>query len=613
MAPNDPFARLTWDDVEEWAGNAIVHRGRGYRRDGAVRDLARTVDGALLAWVHGTHRYVTRVTISNHKELESECTCPYWAACKHAVAVILTYLDCLKEEKPVDTVGEDDPRLERLEQGAGMEEDFNDGWDDEDWGEDDRDEDDWGEDEEADTELAPPTRRSPRTSSPLRDYLQEHTKAELVSLLEETAREVPEVRQLLEDHRTFSSGRTRKMLQTVRREIAGLEEPAWDEYEYDYSHGRTVANLDRLQKYLHALVEAGRADDVLRLGPELLQAGSRAVEHEHEGESSYQLSACLDTVFQALPSSSLSPAEQLEWAIEMVRVDEYSLCDDAIDKLWETGYTESDWSELADRLQKRLAALEKPGDADGFEVRYNRGRLSNWLIAALEKAGRKREVIPLCEREAPLTGSYVRLVDCLIAASRWEEAARWCLQGIEDTDVSSPETGLFLRERLLTISERTGDRRRAAAFRAGTFFSSPSLSTFHELCKAARRARVGKAVEAWARHFLETGRKPAGAVGRKKRKADPDLGWPLPDTGVPPKGRGFVPDAPMTGVLIEIAIAEKRMLSPAPASSSSGRPTWARFAAKTSAGPAERTTGNFRLQRQQHRQRLQPGKVGCHN
>lgn len=518
LPPADPFARLTWDDVEEWAGHGIVHRGRGYRRDGAVRDLGRTVDGALLA-------------------------------------VILTYLDYLKEETPVDTVREDDPRLERLQQGAGMEEDFNEDWDEEGWGEDDGDEDDGGEDEEADTRLAATTRRSPGTLSPLRDYLQEHTKAELVFLLEKTAREVPEVRQLLEDRRTFSSGRTRKMIQAVRREIAGLEEPVWDEYEYGYSHGGTVANLDRLQKYLHALVEAGRADDVLRLGPELLQAASRAVEHEHEGESSCELSACLDTVFQALPSSSLSPAEQLEWAIEMVRVDEYSLCDDAIDKFWDTGYAESDWSELADRLQKRLAALEKPGDADGFEARYHRDQLSNWLVSALEKAGRNREIIPLCQREAPLTGSYVRLVDRLIAASRWEEAARWCVQGIEDTDVSSPGIGLFLRERLLTISEKTGDRRGAAAFRADAFFASPSVSTFHELCNAARRARVGKAVEVWARHFLETGRKPAGTGGRKKRKADPELDWPLPDTGVPPKGRGFVPEAPMTGVLIEIAIA----------------------------------------------------------
>jgi hypothetical protein len=28
----DPFADLTWDDLEAWAGSTIVSRGRGYQR-----------------------------------------------------------------------------------------------------------------------------------------------------------------------------------------------------------------------------------------------------------------------------------------------------------------------------------------------------------------------------------------------------------------------------------------------------------------------------------------------------------------------------------------------------------------------------------------------------
>ena len=46
-------------------------------------------------------------------------------------------------------------------------------------------------------------------------------------------------------------------------------------------------------------------------------------------------------------------------------------------------------------------------------------------------------------------------MDRLIAASRWEKAARWCLRGIEDTDISAPGIGFSLRERLLTTSEKT--------------------------------------------------------------------------------------------------------------------------------------------------------------
>ena len=40
--PSDPFSKLTWEDLEEWAGTVIVGRGRPYQRNGAVGDLGRT-------------------------------------------------------------------------------------------------------------------------------------------------------------------------------------------------------------------------------------------------------------------------------------------------------------------------------------------------------------------------------------------------------------------------------------------------------------------------------------------------------------------------------------------------------------------------------------------
>ena len=114
--PSDPFSRLTWDDLDEWAGTTIVARGRSYQRRGAVRDLALTPDGTLLARVYGTSPYVTQVTIQSRKNLESVCSCPYWTTCKHAVAVVLEYLECLKQGRAVEQAKEDDPRLEELEE-----------------------------------------------------------------------------------------------------------------------------------------------------------------------------------------------------------------------------------------------------------------------------------------------------------------------------------------------------------------------------------------------------------------------------------------------------------------------------------------------------------------
>jgi len=52
----NPFTKLTWADLEEWAGGKIVGRGKQYQRSGCVSELARTADGGLIAWVDGSRR-----------------------------------------------------------------------------------------------------------------------------------------------------------------------------------------------------------------------------------------------------------------------------------------------------------------------------------------------------------------------------------------------------------------------------------------------------------------------------------------------------------------------------------------------------------------------------
>jgi uncharacterized Zn finger protein len=113
----DPFEGMTWDDLEEWAGSAIVSRGRTYQRGRRVQGLARTPAKGLIAWVLGTHRYATRVEVEDG-ELTSTCTCPYWDTCKHAVAVMLEYLECLKQKKEVPSVTARDRRLRLLHERA---------------------------------------------------------------------------------------------------------------------------------------------------------------------------------------------------------------------------------------------------------------------------------------------------------------------------------------------------------------------------------------------------------------------------------------------------------------------------------------------------------------
>lgn len=520
---SDPFSKLTWEDLEEWAGNVIVGRGRPYQRNGAVENLGRTEGGTLAAWVRGTRRYATRVRLTERNGLESACTCPYWDTCKHAVAVVLEYLERLKTDSAIGEIEEDDPRLLKLEAI---------------------------EDEDEEKKVKARSGRSKSNAASLRPYLQEQTKAELVALVIELADAHDAARQLIADRRDLASGQTQKILQMIRREIHALEESLWDEY----NHRDPAANVGRLKAALKGLVAAGQADAAVRLGPELLDAGNRVLEYDHEGESDAAFADCFEVLFQALNTASLSPADQIEWAIDMEQADGYSLCAAGLAHLWKKGYAKSDWSAVCDRLAQRLEAIEPVAEEDAFLPDFKRSQMADWLTRALEKAGRQDEIIPLWEREAPITNTYAHLVDLLMAKRRWEEARHWCYQGIEATASIYPGIKAALHKKLQTINRRSGNPLAGLALQAEEFFAAPGLFGFQDLCKAARKARLGQGVEAWARHYLETGRRPG--VGRK-RKSDPKIAWPLPPPEVEVPNIEPI-EAPMTGMLTQLAIAEKK-------------------------------------------------------
>lgn len=69
------WREIDWSALQHWAGASVAARGWDYQREGRVRDLARTATGALVAWVHGSMRYATRVD-RTAQGLVSACTCP---------------------------------------------------------------------------------------------------------------------------------------------------------------------------------------------------------------------------------------------------------------------------------------------------------------------------------------------------------------------------------------------------------------------------------------------------------------------------------------------------------------------------------------------------------
>ncbi|MGB7575140.1 MAG: hypothetical protein WBN53_14915, partial [Thermodesulfobacteriota bacterium] len=355
----------------------------------------------------------------------------------------------------------------------------------------------------------------------------------------------PSVREDLQDRQNLSKGSVKTLVSAARKEIHELSSrPGWRNH---WNNEGYVPDYSRVKDRLESLLANGHADEVVVLGKELLETGIRQVEmSDDEGETGIEISSCLDIVFLALPQSSLSAVDQMLWVIDAELKDNYDLCYGS-ESFWENKRRASDWSVVGDKLIQRLNEFKSARDEANFSKDYQRDRLSDWIIQALENAGRHEEIIPICEQEAVKTESYPRLVDALRKAKRYEEAGQWIFKGVRATEKKWPGIAKQLKDTLSEMTERKGDWVKVAAFRAEDFLQSPSLHTFQDMKKAAEKAKVWPEVRAAAILYLETGKLP---------QSDPS--WPLSETGLKENRESRKNEFPMSDVLIDIAIEEKR-------------------------------------------------------
>ncbi len=204
-------------------------------------------------------------------------------------------------------------------------------------------------------------------------------------------------------------------------------------------------------------------------------------------------------------------------------------------------------NELAEQLAQRLAHDRWKKSQDAFSEKFQRDRLSNWLIVALERAGRREEIIPLCRQEAERTGSYLRLVEHLKKAKQWEEAEEWIRKGIIATEKPWPGIAVELRISFRGMRERQKKWDSAAALQADDFFLELSVQTFQELEKAAQRAGVGPEVRPAALQYLGIGIRPQPSTQL----------WPLSESALKTTTGRRPIQPPMPDVLIEIAAVFK--------------------------------------------------------
>ena len=512
----DRFSDLTWDDIEAWAGGKIVSRGKNYQQQGRVSDLAVTEDGSLIAWVDGSARYATRVVMDEDGLPDSICTCPYELNCKHGVAVVIEYLKRVENNRSVPKAKQDDDRLKLLA---------------------DENRDD--EPNDAENGMSEDIRQD------IDAFLQGKTKAQLIDLIHDLAGQYPEMARELCDRKQVISGNTEPLVTRLRKEIRDLgDEPGWQNYWN--SEGYTP-DYSGIRQKLETLLKAGHNDEVLTLGRELVTTGIRQVEEsDDEGETEREIADCMPVIVEALDRSSLDTADKLTWALDALLEDQFEVCE-AFAEYLHRRHPQTAWHTLADRLLARLHGLKGSKGADDFSRNYERDRLSDWAIHALERAGREDEIIPLCIAEAKRTRSYERLVKRLVAARRYEDAEKWIKEGLRDIGEKWPGIGAGLRDKMREIRTLEQNWPVVAALQVEEFVRHPSRQAFTECKKASDKTEAWPQVRESLLRYLEKGELPWTQKG-----------WPLPESGLARPDTDQRIRFPLVGNLIDIAILEKK-------------------------------------------------------
>lgn len=480
------WSKLTWADLEDWAGARAVSRGSSYQRRGRVHDLNVSTEGELVAWVVGGSRYATRVRWkgggTGSSKLESSCSCPVGWQCKHAVAAVVALLDALENEEELERAGPDDVRWTLAERNP-------------------------------DVPTASEASSKPRSLKP---FLRSLGKDELVDLVLEISELHPEIEADLAHRRVVSGDDAGRIVQQARAEIASAAQEAWSD---GWTGEGELPDYSRVEGSFRSLLERRCYDEVVALGSELFETGQEQVGRAHDhGETAAAIGECMAIVFRALLRSSLSDSEKILYALDLSLADDYGLADGAggvVEREW----SKRAWSAVADDLARRLEPA--PVTLTDFRSRYRRDRLSDCIVSALDSAGRADEADGVCEREAPRTGSYARLVRRLMDAKRFDNARQWAERGYVAVREEQRGTASQLRDLLRDIARRRRQWPLVAAYAAEQFFERPDVPKLKEVLVAAAKADCEEEVRAVALCFLETGRRPSS--GR----------WPLPATGLP--------------------------------------------------------------------------------
>ncbi|MCD4782963.1 MAG: hypothetical protein K8T10_03920 [Candidatus Eremiobacteraeota bacterium] len=528
IAKTDTLDNLTLETLYRWTSPEIVSRGESYGRRRLVEDLVKTPSGAVIASVYGSKEYVTMIKMEDG-DLSHICSCPFEGRCKHAVALGIEYIKKKEKGENIPAANIRDERLATL-------------------------------DMEWDGVIKTYGKISGEPVDPrdrLQKYLETKTKDELVDMIWKIADRIHPARQYLFDRIELEAGSVDELVESLLQEIEEVSSETgwrnhWNEEGYtpDYSH---------IREGLRALLEKGHPDRVIPLGEKIIDRGSSQIEGSNDdGETQAEIESCMPFFFKALAKSSLKPAEKIIKIIDIEFEDYLGITDGAIDNYFDVKFPVEAWSEVADILTDRLEDMGKEKEVYDYGS-YNWSYIAGELINALENADRDDEIIPLCKKEAELSGNYNRLVKILINEGKWDEADEWARKGLKATEGKHLSAMRDLSGYYRKIQEKKGDWKELALLLAEDFFREPSLGSYNELLKVSEKAGIKEEVRVYALHYLETEKKPGEGIEKSKGKNKKLPPWPLPISENFKKinshtAHGF----PQFFLLIDIAMKENR-------------------------------------------------------
>lgn len=514
----DLFRALKWSDIEEWTGSKTVSKGKEYQREGRVKELKRIPEEGLLAMVRGRREYFTEVTLKKGK-LSSVCSCPVGGDCKHGVATVLEYLNLLKQGKEVPVLSKGDPFLIRARSRHWETETFE-------------------------------SLKTPESSRPpLREWLEELNKEELIDILVEFSEKSLVLGSYLRDRQDLETENIEGIIGGVYSELEMLWEEA---QEYNpWSYESETPDFSNVQTRMESLLDSGHYDELVEIGKEIMNRYEEIMEYDQEGEIAMEISGCMSIVFEALSGSTRPAHERMLDAFELELKDDYDIIGEHT--FWEEEFSPEEWKSFAEILKTRLHEIDEGYFPDYSE--WDRDFVVSQLAWALKNSDHFEEAVLLCEREAEETGRYVRLVEMLLESGQKEKAEEWIYRGIKKTQEEKPGIAKQLRQNLLEIKEKDGDLLFAAALLAEEFFMAPELSSYFNMREAAEKAGVWQKIKEKALKYLEKGEMPAAQA--KNIDENSILPGILPVTGLlkPDSFREVKP--PVLSLLIKIAIEEK--------------------------------------------------------